>query len=158
MGEACGHDHPFKGVEGSGLARALAAAEALCLRRGERLTAPRKRVLELLLRSGQPLKAYELIPVAGEDGGSVYPPTVYRALEFLLAQGLAHRIESLNAYVSCQQSDTGHAAAFLICECCGASSEIDTAAHLAIASQAMDLGFVVERQIIEARGRCKDCK
>ncbi len=86
----------------------------------QRLTAPRRRVLELLLQAGQPVKAYDLIASFAVEGPPAKPPTVYRALDFLEKQGFAHRIESLNSYVACRKEADGHAAAFLICDCCGA--------------------------------------
>src|SRR5690349_12792813 len=100
---ACGHQHEHPGLRGSDLAGELARAEAYCVANHERLTAPRRRVLQLLLQAGHPVKAYDLIAAFGEDGSPAKPPTVYRALEFLSRLGFAHRIESLNAYVACRQ-------------------------------------------------------
>ena len=94
---ACDHDHHNHGVAGSALAAELNAAEARCGAADQRLTAPRRRVLELLLQAGQPVKAYDLIASFAIDGPPAKPPTVYRALDFLEKQGFAHRIESLNA-------------------------------------------------------------
>ena len=75
----------------------LTEAETLAARRGQRLTKIRRKVLRLLLESSEPSKAYDLL--ANLDGeGSAKPPTVYRALDFLQDVGLAHKIESLNAY------------------------------------------------------------
>ena len=122
----------------------------------ERLTAPRRRVLELLLKADAPLKAYDLIAAFGTDGGSAKPPTVYRALEFLERLGFAHRIESLNAYVPCRL-EGGHAAAFLICDCCGEAEEFapDFAAQLSAAEAA---GYTVRQVTLEARGLCAACR
>ena len=94
---ACDHDHHNHGVAGSALQAELAAAEVRCGAADQRLTAPRRRVLELLLQAGQPVKAYDLIASFAIDGPPAKPPTVYRALDFLEKQGFAHRIESLNA-------------------------------------------------------------
>src|SRR3954468_11183205 len=123
---SCHHDeHSHPGLKGLALRRALGAAEARCGETQERLTTPRRRVLELLLESDGPLKAYDLIAAFGETGEPAKPPTVYRALEFLERLGFAHRIESLNAYVPCRLEGAGHKAAFLICECCGAAEEFE---------------------------------
>src|SRR5579864_3273037 len=122
----CQHEdgaHP--GLKGHALRHALSDAERRCLDTQERLTAPRRRVLELLLESDGPLKAYDLIAAYGEAGAPAKPPTVYRALEFLERLGFAHRIESMNAYVPCRLSDAPHSAAFLICDCCGAAEEFE---------------------------------
>jgi Fur family zinc uptake transcriptional regulator len=157
MNEACHHDdgeHP--GLKGAALKRALGQAETRCMSTQERLTIPRKRVLELLLEADAPLKAYDLIAAYGEGGEPAKPPTVYRALEFLERLGFAHRIESLNAYVPCRLDGAGHRAAFLICECCGAAEEFepDFTAQLAAAAKA---GYQVSTITLEARGRCAAC-
>jgi Fur family zinc uptake transcriptional regulator len=158
MGAECHHDdgsHP--GLKGQALRRALTGAEARCAETQERLTAPRRRVLELLLEANAPLKAYDLIAAFGERGEPAKPPTVYRALEFLERLGFAHRIESLNAYVPCRMEGEGHSAAFLICECCGAAEEFepDFAAQLAAAAEA---GYAVRAITLEARGLCAACR
>ena len=149
------HDAPT-GLRGAALRQALGAAEARCTETQERLTAPRRRVLELLLGAEAPLKAYDLIAAFGLDGEPAKPPTVYRALEFLERLGFAHRIESLNAYVPCRIQG-GHAAAFLICDCCGAASEFepDFRPQLAAAQAA---GYVVRSVTLEARGLCAACR
>ena len=149
------HDHP--GLRGAALRHALTAAERRCTGAEERLTPPRRRVLELLLESDGPLKAYDLIAAFGAGGEPAKPPTVYRALEFLERLGFAHRIESLNAYVPCRLEGEGHAAAFLICDCCGAAEEFepDFAPGLA-AAQAK--GYAVSSVTLEARGLCPACR
>lgn len=79
---------------------ALTEAESICTRQGLRLTALRKRVLELVWHSHKPLGAYDILGVLSEeDGRRAAPPTVYRALDFLLENGLVHRIASLNAFI-----------------------------------------------------------
>jgi Fur family zinc uptake transcriptional regulator len=155
----CDHDHAHApGLHGSLLSRALTDAEARCDQAGERLTPPRRRVLELLLEAGAPMKAYDLMAVfGGADGEAAKPPTVYRALDFLSRQGLAHRIESLNAFVACRMGETGHAAGFLICDCCGAAREIDPQPADWVAQFAAAAGYVVSGVTVEVHGRCPDC-
>ena len=113
-------------------------------------------MLELLLAAQGPLKAYDMIAAYGAGGEAAKPPTVYRALEFLERMGFAHRIESLNAYVPCR-IEGGHAAAFLICECCGAAEEFEPefGPQLAAAAAA---GYTVRQVTLEARGLCKACR
>jgi Fur family zinc uptake transcriptional regulator len=154
---SCSHhgEHEHHGLSGPALAHALDAAEGRCSGRHERLTAPRRRVLELLLAADAPLKAYDLIAAYGDKGEPAKPPTVYRALEFLERLGFAHRIESLNAYVPCR-IEGGHVAAFLICDCCGEAAEFqpDLAPQLAaIASR----GYQLRSVTLEARGLCAGC-
>jgi len=158
MGADCHHEdgaHP--GLSGVGLSLALVRAEARCVETHERLTTPRRRVLELLLGSNGPLKAYDLIAAFGADGEPAKPPTVYRALEFLERLGFAHRIESLNAYVPCRITGDGHRAAFLICDCCGAAEEFEPDFEAQLASAARS-GYAVKTVTLEARGLCPACQ
>jgi Fur family zinc uptake transcriptional regulator len=158
MSEACDHDHTERGLSGSRLQRALAAAEIRCRDRGERLTDSRRRVLELLLQASGPVKAYDLMAGFSDDGASAKPPTVYRALEFLARLGLVHRIESLNAFVACQSGEDSHAAAFLICECCGSAREIEPVFAAAIEAASREVGYEVRTLTVEARGLCPACR
>jgi len=154
----CGHQHHHAHLSDDALGAELASAEARCEAAGQKLTPPRRRVLELLLRAGQPAKAYDLIAAFGEHGEPAKPPTVYRALEFLTQQGFAHRIESLNAYVACRRGEDGHAAAFLICDCCGATREIASHGASPMASLGDAAGYAVTSVTIEAHGLCADCR
>ena len=155
---ACDHDHHDHGLTGDGLSRGMAAAQARCEAAGQKLTPPRRRVLEMLLTAGQPVKAYDLIAAFGDGGPPAKPPTVYRALDFLARQGLAHRIESLNAYIACGGGREGHAAAFLICDCCGATREIEPTGAEEIARLAGVQGFTLTGLMVEAHGLCQDCR
>ncbi len=152
---ACAHEGEAAGLAGRALNAALADADARCATAEERLTGPRRRVLELLLGAGQPVKAYDLIAAYGEGGAK--PPTVYRALEFLERLGFAHRLESLNAYVACRRPD-GHAAAFLICDCCGATEEFEPEVGPAVECAGGAKGYVVQTVTLEAHGRCPACR
>ena len=154
----CGHEHHQARLSDEALATELANAERRCEAAGQKLTPPRRRVLELLLRAGQPVKAYDLIAAFGEDGAPAKPPTVYRALEFLTQHGFSHRIESLNAYVACRRGEDGHAAAFLICDCCGATREIASHGASPMAALGDAAGYAVSSVTIEAHGLCADCR
>lgn len=151
-----GHDH------GACVAEALGHAERLCESRGTRLTDLRRRVLELVWSSHEPVGAYRLLELldreAGGTGRRAAPPTVYRALDFLMEQGLVHRIESLNAFVGCDQPHSAHAGQFLICARCGASVEMnDPGIAKALAACADRLGFRVEQPTVEIKGTCPNC-
>lgn len=160
MSTACDHDHDHSGLHGATLDRALAEAESRMAEAGERMTPPRRRVLSLLLEGGEPVKAYDLIARFGEDGQAAKPPTVYRALEFLERQGMAHRIASISAYVACagHAGEASHAAAFLICDCCGSTKEISGPDLAAMAEAAARAGYAIARTTIEAHGRCAACQ
>ena len=158
MTHDCAHAHAASpGLAGAALVHELSAARDQCAARGQRLTRPRERVLELLLRAGHPVKPYDLLAGAAPGEGSAKPPTVYRALEFLAAQGLAHRIESLGAFVACRRRG-GHNAAFLICDCCGLTREFDPGEERTIGEAARRDGFTLSAVTLEAHGLCADCR
>ncbi len=137
----------------------VAFAVSICEGRGVQMTELRRRILELLWVSGRPTGAYELIE-AVKLGGSrpVGPPTVYRALEFLMAQGLVSRVESLNAYVPCIHPERDHDCLFFICSGCRASVELeDPRIGRLLAEDAAVLGFVATRRTVEVKGMCARC-
>ena len=137
----------------------VALAVSICEGRGERMTAFRRRILELLWAAGRPTGAYELIEaIERRDSRRVGPPTVYRALEFLMAQGLVSRIESLNAYVPCAHPERDHDCLFFICSGCRTSVEIeDPRIGGLLAEDAALLGFVATRRTVEVEGMCARC-
>lgn len=146
------HDHR------SCIDEALIRAGELCGRRGARLTEVRRRVLELVWNSHRPVGAYDILEQLQRDGRSAAPPTVYRALEFLMEHGLVHRIESLNAFVGCPRPDKQHVSQFLICTDCRNVAEIaDPAIGSAVSKSAAAAGFVVNRLTIEMQGLCPSC-
>jgi Fur family zinc uptake transcriptional regulator len=158
MGAGCHHETAHGGLGSADRDAAVAQAASRCEADGERMTPPRRRVLELLLAAGEPVKAYDLIARFGEAGQAAKPPTVYRALEFLERRGLVHRIASISAYVACTGGDKAHAAAFLICDCCGAAEEVTPPPGSAFAEAAQRAGYVIERTTIEGHGRCPACR
>lgn len=150
--------HGAHHAHGRCVGRALTRADALCRQRGARLTTMRRRVLELIWDSHKAVKAYDLLDRLSDGEKPVRPPTVYRALEFLMAHGLVHRVDSLNAFVGCSGADADHNAQFLICQQCGDVSEMDGAAiGKAVARQAQLAGFTVRRQTVELHGECPRC-
>lgn len=147
-----GHDHHRC------VADALAEAERLCISRDARLTELRKRVLELIWASHAPVGAYAIMDLLRGEGRNAMPPTVYRALDFLIEQGLIHRIASLNAYIGCSHPGDAHATQYFICKRCGTVAEIDNPAiDDAIAGATRALGFAPDSQSVEVSGVCRDC-
>jgi Fur family zinc uptake transcriptional regulator len=137
---------------------ALDRATTVCDARGVRLTELRRQVLELVWRRHEPVGAYDLLDELKIVHRRAAPPTIYRALEFLMDQGLVHRIESLNAYVGCTRPEERHAGQFLICTRCGSIGELDDAEIArAVTDRAAAMGFTVLRQTIEVRGICAEC-
>ena len=138
---------------------ALAKAERVCRRQGARLTPLRRAVLELVWRRHQPVGAYEILEALRRRHRGAVPPTVYRALDFLMQRGLVHRIASLNAFVGCPRPDRPHVSQFLICSGCAAAAELgDETIATAVRRRAEALGFAVERQTIEVNGWCPRCR
>jgi Fur family transcriptional regulator, zinc uptake regulator len=134
-------------------------AQARCAALGETLTPLRAQVLALLLQQAGPAKAYDLLDALKRDHSGAKPPTIYRALDFLVRMGLAHRIESLNAYVACA-GDHNHApAVFLICDTCHRAQELHAHAALdKLSAAAAAIGFAVSRTMVEATGQCAQCQ
>lgn len=150
--EAHGHDHLCC------VNKAIRTAEQLCMHRGARLTPIRRKVLELVWESHKSVKAYDLLDRIKPFEPAAKPATVYRALEFLMGQGLIHRVESLNAFIGCNCSERQHELLLLICKCCGEVEERPAAAVMdAVAAEIREAGFVVHNKAIEVHGVCAGC-
>jgi Fur family zinc uptake transcriptional regulator len=147
------HDH--RDCQG----RALAAAEAVSAARRLRLTPARAFVLRTLLASHRAMTAYEILDELAGAGLGSQPPVVYRALDFLVANGLAHRIERLAAFAACTHAESAHNAGFLICRACRRVAETPLprpARELIV--EAAAAGFTIERTVMEAEGLCSRCR
>ncbi len=148
-----GHDHALC------IDSAVAGARRICAERGLRLTPIRRRVLEIVWERHNPIGAYEILDRLRAERGSAAPPTVYRALSFLLDTGLIHKIQSLNAYVGCSDPRAPHAGQFLICSDCRTVGEIDDReVESLVAGRAEALGFSVQSQTVELVGICPSCR
>ena len=144
----------------------VAAVESACHERGLRLTPIRAYVLGLIADAGQPVKAYDLLERlrsdregAGEGSGAAAPPTVYRALDFLLANGFIHKLESVNAFIACHHPNARlHSVPFLICDRCHSAIELEDAGIAAtLDAAARGLGFAPQAQTLEVHGLCARC-
>ncbi|MDQ2094623.1 transcriptional repressor [Rhodalgimonas zhirmunskyi] len=147
------HDHASCIKDG------VASAAAYCTEHGLQFTPQRRRVLEILLREHRALGAYDILDVLREEGQTAQPPIAYRALDFLVSNGFAHKIERLNAFAACAHIGERHAPAFLICRACRAVAEAAAApVRAALGKAAQEAGFTVERAVIEAEGLCPTCR
>lgn len=139
----------------------IARIEDACQRRGLRLTALRRRVMELIAAQGRPVKAYELLDLIRLERGGAAPPTVYRALDFLLEHGFIHKLESMNAFIGCDhlhEPENAHQPPFLICDRCAQTVELeDSRAAELLAREARRLGFTPQAQTLEIHGLCARC-
>lgn len=157
------HVHDAQGFVG--------AVERACRDRGLRLTPVRAKVLGLIARQGKPIKAYDLLEqlrvdnaradknADEESAGAAAPPTIYRALDFLLANGFIHKLESVNAFVACHHPSTAqHSVPFLICDRCHSAVELeDMDVVAALDERARALGFMPQAQTLEVHGICARC-
>lgn len=133
----------------------LRATEAQCGAQKLQLTPVRRRVLEILLTEHRAMGAYEILDTLREEGLGSQPPVAYRALDFLVSHGFAHKIERLNAFVACMHPGEAHSPAFLICKSC--DNVVETSCTTQIEFIAEQAGFAVEKTVIEALGLCPNC-
>ena len=146
----------------SATVRGLSEAESLCQRRGVRLTEQRRRVLAIVYRSPRPLGAYDILDAIRADVPRVAPPTVYRALDFLLGQGLIHKLETIHAYIGCENpthpSVSIRISQFLICKACGDVTELeDHAISESLRRAAAASAFSPAQGVVEVSGTCAQC-
>ena len=135
------------------------AAAEHCRAAGLQLTPVRRRVLEILLSEHRAIGAYDILEMLGKSGFASQPPVAYRALDFLVKHGFAHRIERLNSFVACAHPGEHHAPAFLICRVCDAVAEAQAEPTQGRLGKAADAaGFKIERAVVEAVGVCPNCR
>ena len=131
----------------------VAAARAVCETAGERFTALRAHVFELIIEDGGAVKAYDILDRLSPDVGSPKPPTVYRALDFLSKLGFVHRVEALNSFIACDHGNNDHLAEFFICEACETVEERHAHDH----ADCKPDGFQIARSVVEHYGTCGNC-
>jgi len=138
----------------------ISHAEKACASRGQKLTPMRRKVLETLASSHKPLGAYEIIDAVAGSGPRPAPITIYRALDFLIANGLVHRIASRNAFLACGHNhDSGALVTFLICESCGTVGEAPAAeVGRTLTQAAQGVGFTPKMSVVEITGLCAHCR
>jgi Fur family zinc uptake transcriptional regulator len=147
------HDHS------TCISTSIKAVDSFCATKGLQLTPVRRRVMEILLEQHKALGAYEILDILRKEGLGSQPPVVYRALDFLLNNGFAHKIERTNAFTACMHVGVDHAPAFLICRTCEAVVETESILSkdlLRNAAQKME--FQIERVVLEAEGLCPRCQ
>ncbi|MDR3357329.1 MAG: transcriptional repressor [Desulfovibrio sp.] len=127
-------------------------------RQGVRLTSLRRAILEILMAADFPVKAYDLIEYMRDKGKRVTPATIYRTLDFLLQNGLVHRVNSLNAYIPCTGEHNNHALLMVTCSGCQKTTEIDDQdLYDSMRSRLEELGMSLQGGCIEIQGMCKEC-
>lgn len=148
-----------KAVHTPGLERALDRLEHLCRARGQRLTRQRRAVLSSLLAAGRALSAYELLERLRPEDAKSTPASVYRSLDFLMALGVVHRLESTRSFIACEHPETPHRVQFLICRRCGQVVEAEDE-RIAAATERLGqrLGFALDQRVVELTGVCEGCR
>ncbi|MDF0604878.1 transcriptional repressor [Neisseriaceae bacterium TC5R-5] len=137
----------------------VVAAERHCAQRGSKLTALRRQVLEIVLSQQGVIKAYQVLAALQEQRGVAAPPTVYRALDFLVEHGLLHKVEALNGFIVCDHFDCQHESLILVCQLCGKVQEIDASASLAVLREAAStVTFTLSQQNPLLAGVCDRCQ
>jgi Fur family zinc uptake transcriptional regulator len=148
-----GHDHHACGTS------AMVEADAICGKRGARLTPLRRRVLATIWEDHAPVGAYDILARLNADGERNAPMAVYRALDFLMEHGLVHRLSSLNAYVGCRHPGHAHTGQFLICSACKVVAEVTSdAVTKSVARAARSRGFAPLGAMVEVMGLCPNCR
>ena len=148
-----GHNHAIC------IEQALNQAKQVCEKEGERFTDLRRQVFELVWAEHKPVKAYDLLSQLASKRSGVAPATVYRTLDFLQAQGLVHKLESLNAYMGCAHPGEDHEGHFLICEKCEEVREVESKPFTqSIAKIEQDQKFKIKHMTVELFGVCESCQ
>lgn len=154
LAPGCSHpEHHAHGAEAF-----VAAVEQACRQRGLNLTPIRAEALRHIAAAGKPVKAYDLLERMRGGPGASAPPTVYRALDFLLENGFIHRLVSVNAFLACHHPAEGHVVPILICRQCEAADELeDEGVPGALEALARGRGFRPEASYVEVVGTCARC-
>ena len=137
---------------------AIKKAESICNQKGLKFTKLRQKVLELIWKNHNYVKAYDLLEELKKIDDSAKPPTIYRSLDFLIENGFIHKIQSLNAFIGCAHPKEHKECYFLICkncqnieECC--SKKIDKV----VTSTTGQNNFKPNQVTLEISGICKEC-
>lgn len=150
------HDHAH--LEHTGETLLEAAREALTSS-GEQWTGMRETVFSELAQHERPVSAYDIADnLSRARGKRVAPNSVYRILDLFVANNLALRVESSNAYLANTHPGCQHDCIFLVCDECGEATHIDDeAVSKTVRGLANDRGFKPERPVLEIRGLCRAC-
>lgn len=137
----------------------LDKAHKHCVKNGHRFTAPRKRVLKILLDESKPMGAYDILRKLSKELGKHNPPTIYRAIQFWHQEGFIHCIDSLKSYVACSHGKHIGQSQFLICNACDFIKELDDSVDFGpVTKSATALEFAITSCTIEIKGLCATCQ
>ncbi|PIE45178.1 MAG: hypothetical protein CSA45_03865 [Gammaproteobacteria bacterium] len=135
------------------------AVDRYCREHNCKLTPLRRRVLDILLAQKQPLTAYAVLDILKKSNPKAQVMSVYRVLDFLVTNGLVHRIENLNAFMTCHHLSKRHFSQWLICQQCGDVEEcIASDFKQGMQQITADTGFSITSPMIELFGICRRCR
>lgn len=139
--------------------KAIKNANDVCKKNFNNLTDLRKRVLEIILSSKhKAIKAYDILEKLKNDDFSNAPPTVYRALDFLIENKIIHKINSINAYFACYEKNKTNQCYFIICKKCSAINEYKSdVINLDIEKIAKKSKAKINSVNLEIEVECSDC-
>lgn len=140
--------------------RLIDHVQLLTEQRGVRLTPQRRRIYEIILEKNRAISAYDLLDILRQSEPNAKPPTIYRALGFLLIQGFIHKVESTNCYLACNlPGHKEHNTQLLLCDACGRVEEYHGDMLSSVLEEKPDqLGFAVTHHVIETHGTCSSCQ
>lgn len=132
----------------------IAQAEKLIIAKGGRFTLIRKHIYQILLTAPHPLGAYEIIDQLNGIG-SQKPPTVYRALTWLMDHGLAAKISFNATYTAIPVGSVVDDLAFVICRECGDTDVLEAPGlSQSLHQRAHERGFGETHMVMEIIGLC----
>lgn len=144
--------------------KVLQQAEKNCTEQNARLTSKRRLVLKILLEKGVPCSAYEITEYYRQKTDDAIPAmSVYRMLDFLITQGLVHKLASTNKFLACEHIACKHshqAPQFLICDNCQSVREIGVDKKLfhALEQSIEQEHFQLNSSQLELHGLCEECQ
>lgn len=148
--------HTHHHLSGENLIR---AAQIALIGAGEKWTSMREAVFAELARHERPVSAYDIADnLSSARGKRVAPNSIYRILDLFVANSLAMRVESSNAYLANCHPGEEHDCIFLVCDECGEAAHVDDEdVSRTVRALAERRKFRAERPVLEIRGLCDAC-
>ncbi|WP_163130659.1 Fur family transcriptional regulator [Agarivorans sp. Alg241-V36] len=131
-----------------------------CSQNKLKFTPNRAAVLAILHQHQQALSAYDILAKLQQQQQNTKPPTVYRALDFLLQYHFIQHIESSSRYIIGHQHAPFTPQPLLICTDCKSVTQISLSKSLKIELDqfAGQQGFRLHSQSYELQGLCSSCQ
>lgn len=149
----------MKSKSASELKASIHKVKEICKSNKLGFTEIRKQVFEIIVKNNKPIKAYEILDkISNINNKHSHPPTVYRAIDFLIENGFVHKLNSINSFVGCFHPKAHKECYFLICKKCNIYQECcDDSLKDRISKTAIYNNFVICNTTLEIEGHCIDC-